>query len=163
MSQPEIWLRVYRATLDTNLFLRALIRRGNLSDRILNLWRVGRFILVLSKAILSEIHAVLLRPSLIRKYRYSPEAVSKLIDLLTQKAIRIDTPFSLKLCRDPKDNPFVDCAILGRVHFLVSYDNDILDDAKLKQALFEFGVEVISPPLFMEKIQNVELRIVRNP
>ena len=142
-----------------NIFIRALIRKGNLSDRILGLWRGDRFVLVLSETIFSEIRTVLLRPSLIRRYRYSPEAVSQLIDLLTQQAILIDMPFSLKLCRDPKDNPFVDCAVLGRVHFLVSYDNDILKDPKLKGVLFEFGVEIVSPPIFVERIQNAELRV----
>ena len=35
MSSLETWIRIYRATLDTNIFLRALIRRGNLCHRIL--------------------------------------------------------------------------------------------------------------------------------
>lgn len=152
MSEPEIWLRIYRATLDTNIFLPALIRKRNISDRILELWRTGRFVLVLSQAILDEIRDVLLRPSLLRKYRYLPEISIQLVDLLRQRAIIVEVPFSLELCRDPNDNAFVDCAVLRRVHFLVSYDNDLLDDPKLKQALFEFGITILSPPTFIEKI-----------
>ena len=156
MSEPEIWLRVYRATLDTNIFLRALIRKGNVSDRILELWQTGRFVLVLSQAILDEIRDVLLRPSLLRKYHYSPEIATQLIDLLTQRAIIVDVPFSLELCRDPNDDPFIDCAVLGRVHFLVSYDNDLLAHPQLRGALFEFGVEIVSPPAFVERIREAE-------
>lgn len=157
MSEPEIRLRVYRATLDTNIFLRALIRTGNLSDQILELWRAGRFVLVLSRATLDEIRDVLLRPSLVRKHRYSPEIVTQLIDLLTQRAIIVDVPFSLELCRDRYDDPFIDCAVLGRVHFLVSYDSDLLDDPRLRGALFEFGIEILSPPTFIEKIRDAEV------
>ena len=47
---------------------------------------------------------------------------------------------------------FVDCAIFGRVQFLVSYDNDLIADPELRQALFEHGVEVVDPPTFLERI-----------
>ena len=73
-----------------------------------------------------------------------------------QRTIIAEVPFSLNLCRDPNDNPFVDCAVLGRVQFLVSYDNDLLDDPTLRQALFEFGVEIVDPQAFMERIQEEE-------
>ena len=47
--------------------------------------------------------------------------------------------------RHVKDNPVVDCAVWGRAQFLVSYDNDFLKDSILRQALFEFGVEIVDP------------------
>ena len=52
---------------------------------------------------------------------------------------------------------FVDCAVSGRVQFLVSYDNDLIDDSELKQALFEFGVEIVDAPNFLQKIQASEI------
>ena len=61
---------------------------------------------------------------------------------------------SFELCQDPKDDIFVDCAVSGRVQFLVSYDNDLIDDSELKQALFEFGVEIVNPPNFLKEIQK---------
>ena len=111
---------------------------------------------MLSQTIVDEVQAVLLRPRLIRKYSYTPQAVTQLINLLVQRTIIAEVPFSLDLCRDPNDNPFVDCAVLGRVQFLVSYDNDLLDDPTLRQALFEFGVEIVDPQAFMERIQEEE-------
>ena len=157
MNEPEHRWRVYRVTLDTNIFLRALIRRGNLANNLLSLWLDGRIVLVLSQAIVDEIRAVLSRPRLIRKYSYTPQAVTQLINLLVQRAIIVEVPFSLELCRDATDNPLVDCAVLGRVQFLVSYDNDLLDDATLQQAIFEFGVEIVNPQALMERIQEAEI------
>ena len=156
MDESESRWRVYRATFDTNIFLRALIRRGSLADNLLSLWLDRRIVLVLSQTIVDEVQAVLLRPRLIRKYSYTPQAVTQLINLLVQRTIIVEVPFSLDLCRDPNDNPFVDCAVLGRVQFLVSYDNDLLDDPTLRQALFEFGVEIVDPQAFMERIQEKE-------
>ena len=147
MNESERRWRVYRVTFDTNIFLRALIRRGNLANNLLSLWLDGRLVLVLSQAIVDEVQAVLSRPSLIGKYSYTPQAVTQLINLLMQRAIIVEVSFSLGLCRDANDNPLVDCAVLSRVQFLVSYDNDLLDDSTLRQALFEFGVEIVVPRL----------------
>ena len=152
MREPENGQRVYRATLDTNIFVRVLLQEGNLANRLLSLWREGRFVLVLSQAIVAEVQKVLSRSSLRQQFR--SQTASALINLLMQKAAFVEVPFSYKLCRDVKDNRFVDCAIFGRVQFLVSYDNDLIADPELRQALFEHGVETVHPLAFLERIQG---------
>ena len=154
MSEPEYRWRVYRITIDTNVFLRSLIRRKNDANYLLSLWRDLRFVLVLSQAILDEAQEVLSRPYLIQKYSYTLHSVSHLINLLKQRSVIVEVPFSYKLCRDVEDDPVVDCAVWGRVQFLVSYDNDFLDDSTLRQALFEFGVEIAHPRTFLEIIHG---------
>lgn len=156
MSEPERWLRVYRVTIDTNIFLRSLIRDRNPANHLFSLWRDLRFVLVLSQAILDEAWEVLSRPHLIRKYSYTLKEVIDLIDVLTQRSIIVEVPFSLELCRDVNDNPVVDCAVFGRSQFLVSYDNDFLDDSTLRQTLFEFGVEIADPQTFLARIREEE-------
>lgn len=153
MNEHKNRWRVYRATFDTNLFVRSLIRKGNLANRLLSLWQAGRFVLVLSHAIIDEVREVLLRTKMRRKHRYTGDEVTNLIDLLYQASI-VEVTSSFELCRDASDNKFVECAISGGVHFLVSYDKDLVDDSKLKQDLFEFGVEIVEPPIFLDKIQE---------
>lgn len=157
MNRHETRWWVYRATFDTNVLFQTLIRQDNLANRLLSLWREGRFVLVLSPTIVEEVQAVASRPRLMRKYRYTLQEVDALIHLLTQRAIIADVPFSFALCqRDMTDDKFIDCAILGRVQYLVSSDNDLLE-LELKRALFEFGVEVVGPPVFLEKILDAEI------
>ena len=156
MNEPENRWRIYRATFDTNIFVRSLIQKDNLANHLISLWLDGRFILVLSQAIIDEVQNVLLRPVLMRELQYTRTAAMRLINLLPQANI-VEVTSSAELCRDPKDDKFIDCAISGRVQFLVSYDKDLIDDAELKQALFEFGVEVIEPPNFLEKIRAAEI------
>lgn len=153
MNENENRWRVYRATFDTNLFVRSLIRKENHANRLLSLWQAGRFVLVLSHAIIDEVQQVLSRRKMLRQYRYTLDEVANLINLLHQ-ASTVEITSTFELCRDATNNKLVDCAILGRAHFLVSYDNDLIDDAELKQALFEFGVEIVDPPIFLEKIQE---------
>lgn len=153
MSEPEHRQRVYRVTVDTNIFLRSF-RKGSAADYLVSLWRNQQFVLVLSQAILDEVEEVLLRPHLMERYSYMRQEAIDLINELTQRAIPVEVPDSYKLCRDADDDRFVDCAIYRRAQFLVSYDNDILDDPTLRQALFEYGVEIVDPHAFVERIQE---------
>ena len=157
MNNHEVWWRVYRVTFDTNVFFRALTRPGNLASHLVALGLNKRFILVLSQAIIDEVQTVMSRRDVIRKYPHGPRETTCLINGLKEKAIIADVPFSFALCRDVKDDKFIDCAILERAQFLVSYDKDLLDDSRLKRALFEFGVDVVEPRLFLENIRNAEI------
>ena len=157
MNESDNRWRIYRATFDTNIVVRTVIRKDNLPNHFLSLWQEGRFVLVLSQAIIDEVEKVLSRRALRLKYRYTLTEVRDLINLLYQTNI-VEVNTSFELChRDHTDNVFVDCAVSGRVQFLVSADNDFIDDAGLKQALFEFGVTIIDPPNFLEKIQEAEI------
>lgn len=154
MSGPEYRVRVYRVTFDTNIFFHALIRRRNTANHLMALWLDDQFLLVLSQPIVDEVERVVSRPHLIRKYRYTPEAIANLMDLLTHRAVIVEAPFSHQLCRDTDDNHVVDCAIWGRVQFLVSYDKDLSDDSDLRRALFEFGIAVSTPEVFAERLEE---------
>ena len=153
MNENENRWRVYRATFDTNLFVRSLIRKGNLANHLLSLWQAGRFVLVLSQAIIDEVQKVLSRPKMRLKHNYTLDEVSNLIELLYQASI-VEITSTFELCQDVTDNMFLDCAVSGRVQFLVSTDKDLIGDAELKRALFEYGVEIVDPPIFLEKIQE---------
>lgn len=148
-------IKVVRAVLDTNLFLRSLIRRGNLSHKIIELWKNEYFLVVASVNIQNEVEDVLKRPWLMEKYGYSHHEVDRLIDLISQKAIFVEPFFSLSLCRDVHDDKFADCAVLGRVKFLCSQDNDLLADENLKKQLLEYGVEVLDAASFYERITKL--------
>lgn len=158
MNEHEQRWRIYRATFDTNIFVRTVIRKDNLPNHLLSLWREGRFILILSQPIIDEVEKVLSRRKLRLKYKYTLNEIRYLVELLQQTSI-VEVNTSFELChRDSTDNIFVDCAILGRVQFLVSTDNDLIDNAQLKQDLFEFGVEIVDPPDFLEKIRAAEIK-----
>ena len=151
MNEHEQRWRVYLATFDTNIFVRSLIQKENLANHLISLWLEDRFVLVLSQAIVDEVRGVLLRPALMRELQYTRTEAMRLINLLSQANI-VEVTSSAELCRDPKDDMLIDCAVSGRVQFLVSYDKDLVDDAELKRALFEFGVEIVEPPDFLNEI-----------
>ena len=116
MNENENRWRVYRETFDTNLFVRSLIRKENHANRLLSLWQAGRFVLVLSHAIIDEVQQVLSRRKMLRQYRYTLDEVANLINLLHQASI-VEITSTFELCQDVTDDKFIDCAISGRVQF----------------------------------------------
>jgi len=148
-------IKVVRAVLDTNIFLRALIREGNICHKVTELWKADHFILVISSEILNELTDVLRYPFLIKKYKYELSKVDSLIRLISQKAIFVEPVLSLKLCRDKKDDKFIDCSVLGRVKYLVTEDKDITDDKKLKKELFEYGIDTKSAMEFYHMLISI--------
>jgi putative PIN family toxin of toxin-antitoxin system len=117
--------------LDTNIFVRATISSSGINAQLLDLWKRDRFVLVLSKDIVEEILEVLLRPRLINRYPYSQKDVETLANLINQKAVIITPEISFDYCRDPDDNKFITCAIVGRAQYLVSGDDDLIDEKQL--------------------------------
>jgi putative PIN family toxin of toxin-antitoxin system len=167
-------IRVIRAVLDTNVFLRSLqtfsfpkrkslikkkrrgiysyIRRGNVCDRLVDCFKKGNFVLISSQEILEEVASVLNDSELIKKYRYSSESVQGLLSAIRQNTILTSISLNLHLSRDATDEKFIGCAIAGRAHFLVSEDKDFLDDKELQKALREYGIEIVSALEFYKQI-----------
>ncbi|MBI4659316.1 MAG: putative toxin-antitoxin system toxin component, PIN family [Verrucomicrobia bacterium] len=52
-------------------------------------------------------------------------------------------PLSKPVCRDPMDDPFLECALTGGAGILVSRDDDLLALEK------PFGIEVLTPRQFL--------------
>ena len=156
MNEPKQRLQIYRATLDTNIFVRAIIQTDSLANELIKLWRNRNFILVLPKMVVEELRDVLSRRSIIRRGQYPLTRATSLIDEINQKATIIEIKSSFEFCRDVNDDPLVDCAIQEKVQFLVSYDKDLLDDPKLKRNLFEYGIEILDPMMFLDKLRDVE-------
>ena len=107
--------------------------------------------------VVEELQDVVSRRSFIRRYQFPLTRATSLIDEINQKATIVEIRYSFEFCRDVNDDPLVDCAIQEKVQFLVSYDKDLLDDPKLRQDLFEYGVEIVDPLTFLEKLRDAEI------
>ena len=126
MNEPEQKQQIYHVTIDTNVFIRAIIQTDNIANELIRFWRNRCFILVLPRMVVEELQDVVSRRSFNRKYRFQLRKALDLIDEINQNASIVEIKSSFEFCRDVSDNPLVDCAIQEKVHFLVSYDKDIL-------------------------------------
>jgi len=101
--------------------------------------RRGR--LLLSQATAEEIAEVLNRTKFDR-YVSIPTR-KRFLAALVREALIVETDRSFTVCRDPKDDKFLELAVCGNASFLVSGDKDLL-------ALHPFqGIPIATPAAFL--------------
>lgn len=115
-----------KVVFDTQIFLRALIKRTSISARIASLEFRNRYVLCVSDAVEAEIIEVLNRSKLRSKFpQITDELVSDTLSDLRQ-ARRIEVAVVEPISRDPKDDIFLACAKAAKADYLVSEDQDLL-------------------------------------
>ncbi len=115
-----------RAVLDTVIFVRALINpRGQWGRLVFEL--ADRYVIVVSPEVVSEIMAVLYRPTLRRRFPQmaDPPRLDEVIRLVAEAELLhpSETP---RVCRDTGDDKFFACALAGQADYIVTKDEDIL-------------------------------------
>ncbi len=112
-----------RFVLDTNVIVSALLFKKSSPRQALNKARkLG--IILMSQSIWSEISEVLVRPKF-NKYLTIQERQLFLF-VFEQKVRFIDIQENISVCRDPKDDKYLELAISGQAECIVSGDSDLL-------------------------------------
>lgn len=62
----------------------------------------------------------------------------------------VPVPLDHPVCRDPKDDPFLECALAAGAGTIVSRDEDLLVLEK------PFGIEIITPRQFLTRLKELE-------
>ncbi len=141
-----------RAVLDANILARLLLTPRGFSARLLDLLEAGRFVRVTSEFILAEVTDLLSRPHVQRYGPYPPREIAEAVAAL--RAISTVVPGRYEVfavAGDPDDNPVLACALEGDADFVVS------DDRKHLLPLKHYrGVQIVSAPLFVRLLRNVQ-------
>lgn len=126
--------------VDTNVFVAALLH-GATPRRVYEAFLDGKFTLVFSRATVAELIDVLTRPTL--RALTSEAEVSNLLALIQRDALIVQPTRHVSACRDPKDNPLLDCALTGGAACVVTGDLDLL-------VLHPFrGIHILRPRDFL--------------
>lgn len=143
-----------RAVVDTNLFVRGLLK-GPVTLPLILAWKEGRFRLVISEQLIAELFEVLARPKFTRYF--TQEDVRELGELVYEHAEIIEPTTHVTLCRDSKDNMFLDVAITARADYLVTGDDDLKGDPFLKTRVrSEYGVQIVGVPEFLSILKTIQ-------
>lgn len=143
-----------RVVIDTNLFVRGLLK-GPVTVPLMQAWKEQRFKLVTSEKLMAELFEVLARPKF-NQY-FTRDDVRELGELIYELAEVIEPTVHVALCRDPKDDIFLDAAIAGRVRYLVTGDDDLKGDQTLKTKMRnEYGVQIMGVPEFLAALASIK-------
>jgi len=131
-----------KVVLDTNVIISAL-GWGGTPGNVITLWKEGKIILYISAEVFNEYLELLqrrIKPS--KDYQWFVRLIDK------RKNIEIVKPekhFTV-IKEDPDDNIFLDCAVEGKVKYIISGDEHLLNLKKFK------GVKILTPSEFLREI-----------
>ena len=134
MTEQPKWV------VDTNLLIsRLLVPRGVAAQAVDHALSQG--VLLVSDATLTELVEVLWRPKFDRYL--TREDRERFLSLLAGVTRRVHITRQFEMCRDPRDNKFLDVAFSGQANALVTGDQDLL-------VLREFqGVPIVTAADFL--------------
>lgn len=135
-----------RVVIDTNIWIRILLR-GKITLPILEVWRDHRFQLVSSQALLEEFDQVWRRPRL--QKRIDAVQAEILYRQMKNRAELIDPQTIPPHCRDVKDHPVLATAIDGNANIILSGDDDLRADERLRAEMADFGIEILGVQSFL--------------
>ena len=127
MGKKEKAIR--KVVLDTNILVSALLFKGGLAA-LVDLWKKGRLIPVLSRETFQEFKAVLEYP----KFSLTRQDMKVIIEeeVLPYFEVIEITDNIKGICRDADDDKFLACALSASADFIVTGDKDLLDLDKYK-------------------------------
>jgi putative PIN family toxin of toxin-antitoxin system len=132
-----------RWVLDTNVLISALLGPRTVPAQAFARALAGRGKLLVSRPTLEELNEVLFRPKFDR-YLSSHTRHQFMIDLMPILEL-VPPSMSIRACRDPRDDKFLEVAVHGSANALVTGDADLL-------ALHPFhGVTIITPSDFITR------------
>lgn len=135
--------------LDTNVIVSGTIHKGGHPAAILDRWREGQFILIISKALLEEVEDVLHRPHLKGKYHLSDEEIERVLYNLRSYGLMVPGKLEVKVIQeDPEDNFLIAAALEGEADYIVSGDPHLKDLSEYK------GIRIIPPREFMRILEK---------
>ena len=110
-----------RIIVDVCVWIRALI-----SDSFHGYLRtaLAPHILLVSKDLLAELKSKARDPRFIGRFASLDE--EKLLEYIENNSIKIDVPFTVKVCRDPNDDYLLALALAGEADILLTNDKDLL-------------------------------------
>jgi putative PIN family toxin of toxin-antitoxin system len=106
-----------RLVLDTNILISALLTPGGFPAQVLSLSLVDPDVqLCLSAEIYSEYEEVLRRP----KFQRTEHEIVAILRAIRERAIWVKPTETIRICSDPDDDVFLECAQAANAHYLVT-------------------------------------------
>ena len=135
-----------RAVIDTNILVRAVIKPLGTLGPVLRRLRDGDYVEIYSEPLITELVDVLNRPRIKDKYGLAPEDIETIIALILLRGEAVVPTRRITICRDPKDNMFLEAAVDGGADIIVSGDDDLLEIEAFER------MPIVSPGEFLSKL-----------
>ncbi len=114
-----------KLVLDTNTIVSGLIWHGN-EFQLLERIEAGEVVMFTSSEMTEELNLVMRRPKLQKFLIDSKRSAEPLIEKILLMSELVTSNVKVDVCRDKKDNKFIECALSANADYIVSGDEDLL-------------------------------------
>lgn len=128
-----------RVVIDTNVLISGFYWGGT-PKKIIDFWKKEKFNHYVSPGSATELVNLLIR------FGTPQNKIRNLKNLLVNHSYKVIPKQKVRLCRDPKDNQFLELCLAASVDYLVTGDKDLLSLKKFKSTL------ILTPKQFLDKI-----------
>ncbi len=134
-----------RVVLDANIFVSFFLTKSPTTSKIFNFWEKKKIIVLISIEIKAEVFKVFQYPK-IKKF-LKPQNFQALKYLFNEEVLLIYPQKRISLCKDPKDNIYLECCLEGKANYLITGDKKhLLSLKKFKQT------KIVSPKEFIHQV-----------
>ena len=130
-----------RIVIDANVFV-SVVLGGQITGKICELLISGDLKLVYSRSLFDELKFVLSR----KEFEFNQPQIDRILTFIETNGELVFPAEKVSVCRDPKDNPILECAVSGRVDFIVTGDKDLLTLKSFRK------IPIVTPRKFLEII-----------
>jgi uncharacterized protein len=132
-----------KVVFDTNVLISSILIEGSIAD--IALTKAENYYEILSS---DKIYGKLIKILMLPKFdKYvSLYRRRKFIESFENRATFIKVEIVINVCRDPKDNMFLELASSGKANYIITGDKDLLELNPFQ------GIQIISPKKFIEQI-----------
>lgn len=128
-----------RIVLDTNVLISAILKANSIPAAAVR-QACSVHVLLTSVAVQQELHRILCKPYF---QRFVSEEVLRKIDTMFAASELVIVTESIKACRDPMDDKFLELAVTGKADIIISGDKDLLSMTSYE------GTRIITPAEFL--------------
>lgn len=114
---------VPKVVVDTNVWI-SVIFWGGKPRKVIEAWVDDEFRLVISSAIRRELYQTVAKKA--KVLELFPEYASEWLEVIDERSILVRPKEKVEICRDPKDNMFLEAAVAGDADYLITGDDDLL-------------------------------------
>ncbi len=137
-----------KVILDTSVIVSGLLSPKGTPAQIIAYWMKGNFTLLYTQSMLAEYDDVLHRVWLTERLAHVPERVPEFLTTVVSLGEQVKGYVNVAgAVRDPFDEMFLACAILGEADCLVSVDKDLLSLKQIQNTL------ILTPGKFLPLVQ----------
>ncbi len=140
---------MYRAVLDTNVFVSGGTISAGTPSQVIDHWRNQDFVMVVSPQLIAEYEEVLHRPGVKKYTGLSHQETSQYIQEVIDRAYMTSGVLTLNVLKvDPDDNMVLACAEEGIATHLVTGNKKHFPFTDYK------GIQIVSPREFLSLLEE---------